>query len=253
IATSQIPVLTGLGHAHDTSVADLVAYANLKTPTDAAQYLIGRVTAFLDALDDAARRLVAHVDTLFQAYHADLGEVGQQLVEAARSCVAGGELWVVGCQRDLMRRGEGLVVMERQFLQGCRQRMAVERMRQLISREEGLVGERGRRLGERATWLIQRADEELGRQRRSYGYPRVSRAVLREQLGLRAVEARVAMLDPLKTLRRGFSITRAADGRVVSSISQTAIDEPLTISVSDGAIHSRVQRLAPLQEDESRG
>lgn len=248
IATSQIPVLTGLGHAHDTSVADLVAYANLKTPTDAAQYLIARVTVFLDELDDAAGRLAERVDTLFQLHHDELGDAGQQLVDAARSFVASTELWLVDCQRDITRQGQGLVSMGRQFLQNCQQRMGIERMRQFIDREDDLVGEQGRRLRERITWLLQHEGEDLRRQRRSYGYPRISRTVLRAQLGLQAAEARVAMLDPIKTLRRGFSITRAANGRVVSSISQAAIDEPLTTSVGDGTIQSRVERIESLDE-----
>ncbi len=40
IAQAQIPVLTGIGHEIDSSIADLVSYKNLKTPTSVAAYIL---------------------------------------------------------------------------------------------------------------------------------------------------------------------------------------------------------------------
>ena len=40
IAQTQIPVLTGIGHEIDSSIADLVSYKNLKTPTSVAAYIL---------------------------------------------------------------------------------------------------------------------------------------------------------------------------------------------------------------------
>jgi len=42
IALSEIPVITGIGHEIDVSIADLVAHTSLKTPTAVASYLISR-------------------------------------------------------------------------------------------------------------------------------------------------------------------------------------------------------------------
>ena len=40
VAQFPIPVLTGIGHDHDYHVVDMVAYANVKTPTALADYLV---------------------------------------------------------------------------------------------------------------------------------------------------------------------------------------------------------------------
>lgn len=40
IATAPVPVLTGIGHQIDTSIADMVAWENRITPTDCARFLI---------------------------------------------------------------------------------------------------------------------------------------------------------------------------------------------------------------------
>jgi len=42
ICQFPLPVLTGIGHEQDESIADLVAHTKLKTPTAAAEFLIGR-------------------------------------------------------------------------------------------------------------------------------------------------------------------------------------------------------------------
>ena len=57
VAQFPLPVITGIGHDKDTSVADMVAHTALKTPTAVAGWLVER-TAQADArLGEAAQRL----------------------------------------------------------------------------------------------------------------------------------------------------------------------------------------------------
>ncbi len=57
VAELPIPVITGIGHEIDTSVADLVAHRAEKTPTACAAALVTAVTEFLLRLDRAERAL----------------------------------------------------------------------------------------------------------------------------------------------------------------------------------------------------
>ena len=52
-----MPVLTGIGHTADRSVADAAAHTACPTPTACAQTLVARVEAFLQALGDRGARL----------------------------------------------------------------------------------------------------------------------------------------------------------------------------------------------------
>lgn len=56
IAASPHPVLTGIGHEIDTSVADEVAWRRLPTPTACASELVTRVRTYCDRRDDVLRR-----------------------------------------------------------------------------------------------------------------------------------------------------------------------------------------------------
>jgi len=57
IAQFPLPVITGIGHDRDETVADLVACVPLKTPTAVAEFLIHRAMAIDRQLQELARRL----------------------------------------------------------------------------------------------------------------------------------------------------------------------------------------------------
>ena len=62
VAQFPLPVITGIGHDKDTSVADMVAHTALKTPTAVAGWLVERMSGIDGWLDGAALQL--HDDVL---------------------------------------------------------------------------------------------------------------------------------------------------------------------------------------------
>lgn len=59
VVHSSKPVLTGIGHQIDQSVADLAAYRAFKTPTACAQFLTERAADFTRRLDDVFARILS--------------------------------------------------------------------------------------------------------------------------------------------------------------------------------------------------
>jgi exodeoxyribonuclease VII large subunit len=82
IALAPVPVLTGIGHETDRSVADEVAHTSAKTPTAAAQHLVERVAAYLGRVEELWS-LVARVGQRELAAHDAL--VRQHAGRASRS------------------------------------------------------------------------------------------------------------------------------------------------------------------------
>lgn len=80
IAAASVPVVTGIGHEIDRSVADEVAHTSTPTPTAAAQFVVGRVGLWLDRLADHEHTLVASGQRALQS--------AEQRVDAVRSGVA---------------------------------------------------------------------------------------------------------------------------------------------------------------------
>ena len=53
----------------------------------------------------------------------------------------------------------------------------------------------------------------------------------------------MAMADPVHILRRGFSVTRNANGAVVKSVSEIKAQQKLFTALADGTIQSRVEEI----------
>jgi exodeoxyribonuclease VII large subunit len=59
---------------------------------------------------------------------------------------------------------------------------------------------------------------------------------------------RLESLSPLAVLRRGYSVTRRPDGRVVQGFDEVQVGDPLVSLVARGVIHSRVERVEPARQ-----
>ncbi|MBR5936359.1 MAG: exodeoxyribonuclease VII large subunit [Bacteroidaceae bacterium] len=57
IANFPLPVITGIGHERDDTVADVVAHTKVKTPTAAAEFIINMVFDTAQVLETLARRM----------------------------------------------------------------------------------------------------------------------------------------------------------------------------------------------------
>lgn len=57
IANFPMPVITGIGHERDDTVADVVAHTKVKTPTAAAEFIISKVFDAASGLETLTRRM----------------------------------------------------------------------------------------------------------------------------------------------------------------------------------------------------
>jgi len=194
IADAPVPVITGVGHEIDRSVADVVAHTALKTPTAVAAMLVDTVTRYVEHVE--ASWSVVHSAALRQCQHAE-----QRLESLAR--------------RGALAGREGL-------------RQADER---LI--------ERSRRTGRAGRDGLARADQQLDVQ--AAALPKLTDRILRSATThLDHIDARLRAADPAVLLRRGWSITRTADGDVVRTVADVAKGDTLVTEVVDGKIISNV-------------
>lgn len=92
VAQFPLPVLTGIGHDKDTSVADMVASTPLKTPTAVAAWLVDRMARIDAWLDDSMQRLgelavvATHRERLrLEMYSADVAKLATLRFERERA------------------------------------------------------------------------------------------------------------------------------------------------------------------------
>ncbi|MBN2464485.1 exodeoxyribonuclease VII large subunit [candidate division WOR-3 bacterium] len=221
IAAARVPVISGIGHETDFTIADFVADVRAATPTAAAQ-LVARTWEELETRlrDLAGQLLEAAEQVLFEkqqaidelARHRAFELMGAYLAELDH-----------GLER-LVNRGESAV---RVALSGVTVVLASLDLR--MSRQNPVAKILRRKVVLQA--LVERLDKPalalLSRQNVRFGQ----------------VSARLDALSPLASLGRGYSICLKLDGSVVSRIGQVEAGEGVRLRVSDGVIDCRVGRI----------
>lgn len=123
VAQFPLPVITGIGHDKDTSVADMVAHKALKTPTAVAAWLTDRMARIEAWLDESARRLHDTAVTAtrnerlrLERLASDTAREGGMYVERCRSALgllreqtATAALRIVEIGRARLEAADGLV------------------------------------------------------------------------------------------------------------------------------------------------
>ncbi|HEX6200913.1 MAG TPA: exodeoxyribonuclease VII large subunit, partial [Thermoanaerobaculia bacterium] len=216
VALAPFPVLTGLGHEIDQSIADLVAHTALKTPTKVAEHLIERVVRCDQAVALAARDLRrASLDRLRRGREA-LGSA-ERGVALARSRLDAAASRVAELSRALARTGRLRLRAGGASVAALAGRLAGAAPR-LLERSRGAPEEHGRRIVAAARGRVREAETRLA------GLARLAHG-----------------LAPERTLERGFSITRNAAGRALRSPGEAAPGELVRSQLAGGTLTSRVE------------
>jgi exodeoxyribonuclease VII large subunit len=201
IAASPHPVVTGVGHEVDRSVADEVAHTSAKTPTAAAQLLIGLVADVHGRAESCHRALVEAADRRVRVAGQHLDRLAARASTAASSAT----------RAELAR------------IDALRSRLAPAARRHVLRSDE-VLGTRGRRLRSAARRRLDEADRRLDLlgARAELGDPR--RAMARGWSVTRTVDGTV--VRSVADVEAGTTLfTTVADGTVRSVVDDDG-DQP---------------------------
>ncbi|GGZ30353.1 exodeoxyribonuclease 7 large subunit [Echinicola pacifica] len=79
IANTTLPVVTGIGHERDESIADLVAHTQMKTPTAVAEFILSGYRDYEDGLNQLMKQLERKVSFSLQAEGRHLAQLEHRL------------------------------------------------------------------------------------------------------------------------------------------------------------------------------
>ena len=79
IANFPLPVITGIGHERDDTVADVVAHTKVKTPTAAAEFIINKVFDTASELENLTRRMSDAITEKMNAEKVRIEGISQKL------------------------------------------------------------------------------------------------------------------------------------------------------------------------------
>ena len=265
IVASRPPVVTGIGHEIDTSIADLVADYWAHTPTEAAQVITRNWRDAGEALDAVSERLRREVRSLMQDARHRLAAVERH--EAFRRPT--GRVHGLRQLLDDRQRSMALLVAARMRTAQWRVREIEKRLEHagpafVLARFRARLAEAQRRLSRAGNQRLLRSYERLARadSRHTGANPRHQIRALSEKLaGLKgrldcdtlllmrrkadALDATARVLHavgPEQVLRRGYTITfRKKGGAVLKGVADVVPGDKLVTRFADGEVESVAQ------------
>jgi exodeoxyribonuclease VII large subunit len=202
IAASPVPVVSGVGHETDTTIADFAADVRAATPSNAAEIVVAR-------RDELARR-IAHLD------HRARAAVRQQVADARAGVHA------LTARRGLLGLQSRVAMRERRLAE------LAARLRRTVGRGHAAARQRLAALVDRLAAADQRRRLVRLRARLAQADARLAPAgragAHRATLAFGSLAGRLDALSPLAVLGRGYAVCFAADGRTVLRDATTARD-----------------------------
>lgn len=215
ITQFPLPIITGIGHERDISVADLVAHTCMKTPTAVAEFLISGANQLLDQVDGYAWHLQ-------QLARSRISIQKQRLDRLAYTFTPGVTAMLYEKKYQLNRYAEIIPQKAKKYM--SEQKEQINRFLSKLS----LWPER--RLSQNLRELEEFQEVTI----------KISRLhIRREKEHLSFLETKNRLNDPAEVLRRGYTLT-FSNGEVVKDCAKLSPDDIITTRFRDGVATSRI-------------
>jgi len=211
VALFPLPVIVGIGHERDRTVLDYIAHTRVKTPTAAAEFLVGRAAAVMARVLELTRNIAAY------ARQAVAGELRQ--LEFYRDKIP--TLALNRADRAKSRLGEltaALPLLAASLLQHAGARLD-RASRAIDASAQRRLSAQHQLLANMGAMLRRNIEVALGRERER----------------LRAIADKVRLLSPDNVLARGYSLTMM-HGHVVRRAADVPRGAALDIRLQEGEI-----------------
>ncbi len=121
VAQFPLPVITGIGHDKDTSVADMVAHTALKTPTAVAGWLVERMAQVAEWLDNAALQLQDTARSLARQHEIRLERLMSEATLRSRELLARRRFALESLEKNLPDAAMSLLERARRRLEAAQE------------------------------------------------------------------------------------------------------------------------------------
>lgn len=219
IAACRIPIVCGIGHETDTTIADLVADLRAPTPSAAAEAVSPDGTAWLARLQRLEALLRHHLHSTLDRQGQNLAHLGKRLQQAHP-------------EKQMQRNAQRLDELELRLKHSM---LTNGLLRE--SRLQTLAAKLRSRHPTQTLGLLAARQTEASRRLRTA----MARNMDWRRQAVQAVGEKLHSISPLATLNRGYAITSLArDGKIVRKAEEVELGETVEIRLAEGVLTGTV-------------
>ncbi len=215
ITQFPLPVITGIGHEKDLSVADIVAYRSLKTPTAVADFLIECMNNAEISLIEMSKKIIEKSRFILEESKIHIDSSRLKLIPVARMLISEFKEELSGILIDMINTGKEYIMRA-----GL---LPVNHKSRLISGARSSMSAGGTLLTGKKQSLINHSKNCLNNMNNKVG----------------RFDSSLKILDPENVLKRGYTIT-SLSGNIIKKRVQLKKDDMIDTRFSDGSVSSKV-------------
>lgn len=218
IRDCAVPVITGIGHEIDYTIADFAADLRAPTPTGAAERVAPDQNRLLDQLQEQVHKLFGGVRRSIATTRQHQESLAARLSRQSPQRKA---------QSDMQRLDDSTLRLQR----ALQQRITASATR-LGHLQRSLLGHHPQHKIGLARQALDAASDRIKRA--------ASRKLSDQGLQLGSLQTQLRNLSPLATLARGYAVVRNAQGQPLRNASESAVGDELRVQLSNGELAATV-------------
>ena len=218
MAQFPIPIITGIGHERDESIADIVAHTALKTPTAVADFLIDQLFQFESNIDDLSSRIINTVNAILGERSYELEMATQNLRQISKYKIERNKELLLASTKQLLRETHNTKVFSEEKLKYLSEKLTYESKRILRRKNESII--------EHQLNLRKNPQKTLQRQERLlFQLDKLNNA-----------------FNPKRVLDRGFAMIEQSN-KIITSSKAIKKEKGIKIIMKDGEVKVLKERL----------
>ncbi len=244
VAACSVPVVTGIGHEPDNTIADMVSELRASTPTGAALQVTPDMTGLVTEIDSKAHRMAFALSRCLDQMSLSLKRCASRPVLADAHALFATDLMTLDVMRSrLSRLRSSLFTSQRARLDSA-QNSLPRSLPLSLSREKTRLEELGKRLrGIGFTLLARYSQKLISDERRFLSCAPTLMNGFEREFAFRA--GRLHDLSPLAVIARGYSLIHDDQGRIVKKTGDVSVGQKLDVTVLDGTLVCAVEDIRP--------
>ena len=228
LAQFPLPILTGIGHDKDQSVADLVAHTPLKTPTAVATFLTEHNMLFEAEIDGMLDEIVEFAQDNLQNERHRLTEYGHGLSTITTAFIHDTGRRLDDLLANIRYRASMFVHEQKSFCARLASEVTHAPVQKLLASSSALA-EKERRILELTRFYLSNQSNKLA-----------------------LLELKLEGKNPERILQMGYAIVRGENGKAVKNIDNISIGDMMTVQLKDGTAETKITEIRKYENKSRR-